>query len=55
MKPFRDLPIRRKLVAMTIASSAVALALASGGFLIWDLVAFRSETRLAVVTAWRSR
>ena len=43
MKPFRDLPIRRKLVAMTIASSAVALALASGGFLIWDLVAFRSE------------
>jgi signal transduction histidine kinase/ActR/RegA family two-component response regulator len=41
--PFRDLPIRRKLVAMTIASSAVALALASGGFLVWDLVAFRSE------------
>ena len=43
MRPFRDLPIRRKLIAMTIASSAVALALASSGFLIWDLVAFRSE------------
>jgi signal transduction histidine kinase/ActR/RegA family two-component response regulator len=43
MTPFRDLPIRRKLVAMTIASSAVALALASSGFLVSDLIAFRSE------------
>ena len=40
---FRDLPIRRKLVIMTLASTAVALLLASGGFLVWDVLTFRAE------------
>jgi signal transduction histidine kinase/ActR/RegA family two-component response regulator len=43
MKPFRDLPIRRKLVVMTVASTAVALLLASGGFLAWDILTYRNE------------
>ncbi|HEY6361356.1 MAG TPA: ATP-binding protein [Vicinamibacterales bacterium] len=43
MKPFRDLPIRHKLLLVTFASSAAALALASGGFLAWDVAQFRSE------------
>jgi signal transduction histidine kinase/ActR/RegA family two-component response regulator len=42
---FRDLPIRRKLVIMTLASTAVALITASGGFLVWDVVTFRAEIR----------
>jgi signal transduction histidine kinase/ActR/RegA family two-component response regulator len=41
--PFRDLPIRRKLVIMTLASTAVALLIASGGFLVWDVLTFRAE------------
>ena len=40
---FRDLPIRRKLLLMTLASSATALALAAAGFLAWDIAQFRSE------------
>ena len=43
MKPFRDLPIRHKLLVMTFASSVTALALTSGGFLMWDIIQFRSE------------
>ena len=43
MKPFRDLPIRHKLLLTTFASSAVALALAAIGFLAWDVVQFRAE------------
>jgi signal transduction histidine kinase/ActR/RegA family two-component response regulator len=40
---FRDLPIRRKLVIMTLASTAGALLIASGGFLVWDVLTFRAE------------
>jgi signal transduction histidine kinase/ActR/RegA family two-component response regulator len=43
MKRFRDLPIRRKLLLLTLASSATALALASGGFLAWDIAQYRSD------------
>jgi signal transduction histidine kinase/CheY-like chemotaxis protein len=43
LTPFRDLPIRRKLVIMTLASTAVALLIASGGFLVWDVLTFRAE------------
>jgi signal transduction histidine kinase/ActR/RegA family two-component response regulator len=43
MTHFRDLPIRRKLLLLTLASSATALALASGGFLAWDITQFRSD------------
>ena len=45
MTPFRDFPLRRKLLRMTLASSAAALALATGGFLAWDIVQARSEIR----------
>ena len=40
---FRDLPIRRKLVTMTVTSTAAALLLAGGGFLAWDVLTFRAE------------
>jgi signal transduction histidine kinase/CheY-like chemotaxis protein len=40
---FRDLPIRRKLLLLTFASSAPAVVLASGGFLAWNITQFRSE------------
>ena len=43
MRRFRDLPIRHKLLLMTFASTAAALALASGGFLAWDIAQFRTE------------
>ena len=43
MIAFRDLPIRRKLLLMTLASSAAALVLTASGFLTWDIVHRRSE------------
>ena len=43
MRRFRDLPIRHKLLLTTFASSAVALALATIGFLAWDIVQYRTE------------
>jgi signal transduction histidine kinase/CheY-like chemotaxis protein len=42
---FRDLPIRRKLLLLTLASSAPALVLASSGFLTWDITQYRGEIR----------
>src|SRR2546426_12338939 len=45
MTRFRDLPLRRKLLLLTLTSSAVALVLASSGFLAWDIVRARSEIR----------
>jgi signal transduction histidine kinase/CheY-like chemotaxis protein len=38
---FRDVPIRRKLVLMTLASSAIALLLAGGGFFAWDILQYQ--------------
>jgi signal transduction histidine kinase/ActR/RegA family two-component response regulator len=43
MRRFRDLPIRHKLLLTTFTSTAVALLLASAGFLAWDVVQFRVE------------
>jgi signal transduction histidine kinase/ActR/RegA family two-component response regulator len=43
MIAFRDLPIRRKLLLMTMASSAAALVLAASGFLTWDIAHRRRE------------
>jgi signal transduction histidine kinase/CheY-like chemotaxis protein len=40
---FRDLPIRRKLLVLTLVSSSVAVVLTSSGFLTWDVIHFRSE------------
>jgi signal transduction histidine kinase/ActR/RegA family two-component response regulator len=42
---FRDLPIRRKLLLMTLASSAAALVLASSGFLVWDVAQYRIDLK----------
>lgn len=43
MTKFRDLPIRRKLLLLTLASSVTAVVLASGGFLAWDMAQYRYE------------
>jgi len=43
MTRFRDQPIGRKLLILTLASSATALVLSSGGFLAWDITQFRQE------------
>src|SRR5687767_560754 len=40
---FRDLPIRQKLLLMTLTSTAAAVALVSGGFLAWDTNRFREN------------
>ena len=45
MTRFRDQPIRRKLLVLTLASSATALVLAASGFLAWDVAQFRTELR----------
>ena len=45
MTPFRDLPIRRKLLLLTLAPTGAALLLASAGFLTWDIVERRREIR----------
>jgi signal transduction histidine kinase/ActR/RegA family two-component response regulator len=42
---FASLPIRRKLLLITLASSVAALVLASSGFLIWDVYQFSVELR----------
>jgi signal transduction histidine kinase len=41
----RDLPIRRKLTTVITATSAIALILASGMLLAWDVVRFRADLR----------
>jgi signal transduction histidine kinase/CheY-like chemotaxis protein len=40
---FRDLPIRRKLALITLASSVIALVFAGAGVFTWDIVQFRRE------------
>jgi signal transduction histidine kinase/ActR/RegA family two-component response regulator len=45
MAQFRDLPIRRKLFILTLASSVTAVVLAGSGFLIWDVTTFRADVR----------
>jgi signal transduction histidine kinase/ActR/RegA family two-component response regulator len=45
MSWFERLPIRRKLLVMTLASSTTALVLATSGFLAWDISQFRAEIR----------
>jgi signal transduction histidine kinase/CheY-like chemotaxis protein len=42
---FRDLPIRRKLLALTLAPTAAALVLTTVGFLTWDIIERRREIR----------
>jgi signal transduction histidine kinase/ActR/RegA family two-component response regulator len=43
--PFRDLPVRRKLLLLSLTSTTAALILASIGFLTWDMIRFRNELR----------
>lgn len=45
MIPFRDLPVRRKLLLLSLTSTTAALILASIGFLTWDMIRFRGELR----------
>jgi signal transduction histidine kinase/CheY-like chemotaxis protein len=40
---FRDLPIRRKLALMTLASSVIALVFAAAGIFTWDVIQYRRE------------
>ena len=40
---YRDLPIRRKLLLTTLASSATAVVFATGGFLAWDVFQMRND------------
>jgi signal transduction histidine kinase/ActR/RegA family two-component response regulator len=40
---FRDLPIRQKLLLMTLTTTATAVVLVSGGFLAWDTNRFRDD------------
>ena len=47
---FRDLPIRRKLLVLTLVSSAPALLLASSGFLAWDILQLRTDIRQDIAT-----
>src|SRR5204863_8781356 len=42
---FRNLPVRRKLLLLTLTSTTVALTLASGGFLAWDIAQIRAEAK----------
>jgi len=42
---FADLSIRRKLVLITLASSATAVVFATGSFFAWDITQFRGEIR----------
>ena len=53
MTRFRDLPIRRKLLLLTLAPTVVALLLASSGFLLWDIVERRREIREDVLVEAR--
>jgi len=45
MTAFRDLPIRRKLLLLTLAPTVTALLLVSAGFLTWDILERRREIR----------
>ena len=53
MTPFRDLPIRRKLLLMTLFPTAAALVLASAGFLAWDVTQLRNDIERDVTTQAR--
>src|SRR5262245_27245884 len=44
MRSFRDTPIHRKLIAISLISSGVALLLAWGGFVAYELEAYREAT-----------
>jgi diguanylate cyclase (GGDEF)-like protein len=44
MRSFRDTPIKRKLITISLISSGVALLLASGGFVAYELTAYREAT-----------
>jgi signal transduction histidine kinase/ActR/RegA family two-component response regulator len=50
---FRDLPIRRKLLLVTLAPAAAALLLVAVGFLAWDVTQMRREIRNDVLAQAR--
>ena len=44
MRSFRDTPIKQKLIAISLLSSGAALLLACGGFVAYELGAYREAT-----------
>jgi diguanylate cyclase (GGDEF)-like protein len=44
MRSFRDTPIKQKLIAISLLSSGTALLLACGGFVAYELTAYREAT-----------
>jgi signal transduction histidine kinase/ActR/RegA family two-component response regulator len=50
---FRDLPIRRKLLVLTLTASAVAVLLADVGFLLLNALQYRAEIRTDLATQAR--
>src|SRR5260221_13633663 len=45
MKPFRDAPIKRKLMLIMLLTSTVALIIASASFMAYDIVTFRERIK----------
>ena len=50
---FRTLSIKGKLMLITMLTSSVALLVASAGFLVYDLVAFRDRMSQDLMTEAR--
>ena len=50
---FRTLSIKGKLMLITMLTSSVALLVASAGFLVYDLVAFRARMSQDLMTEAR--
>ena len=51
MKSFRNLSIQRKLTAVILATTCLALALACAGFVLYQRASFRA-TMISELSAW---
>jgi PAS domain S-box-containing protein len=50
MRPFRDLPIRRKVALAIVATSAITLLLTSGAFIVYEWTSFRQAALTNLTT-----
>ena len=50
MRPFRDLPIRRKVALVIVATSAITLLLTSGAFMMYEWTSFRQAALTNLTT-----
>lgn len=50
MRPFRDIPIKQKLIVMIMSVTAAALLLSGLGILITDTVIFRQNMKSDIAT-----